>query len=421
MANRKRKRRNPETYKLIVVAIFFVAILAIFIKAPNYRFDLIPKETIRLVYNTEELTTELEKEMIRDEQGEIYLAMEDVKRIWDEDIYFDQENQQIITSTDKKLATMVMGEKEITINSSKVETYATIFEKDGSYYLPIQEFRDVYNIEVNYISETNTVTIDNLEERYLIANSNKTMGIKWLKDTFSKNVDKVERGDPLILDVNQDLNEKWLKVRTQRGKVGYVKKTQISNISTLRDDLTDEKQIAGTVYLFIDEFASPANAPNRTGEPLDQKVNAVAPTLFRVQRSDQSNLRSNIGTAGTNYISWAHTQGYKVWPMLTNPSMEETTANMLKDYSSREKMINDIVSAVLTYELDGITLRFEGIEDTENFIRFVSELSPRLKEIGKVFVLDLTKLENISIERVEKVVDYIIQDSYENSKMVVLQ
>ena len=85
MANRKRKRRNPETYKLIVVAIFFVAILAIFIKAPNYRFDLIPKETIRLVYNTEELTTELEKEMIRDEQGEIYLAMEDVKRIWDEE------------------------------------------------------------------------------------------------------------------------------------------------------------------------------------------------------------------------------------------------------------------------------------------------------------------------------------------------
>lgn len=420
MAKKRRKRRNKESYKLIVVAAFLLIILAILIKAPNYEFDHIPKETIRFVCNTEEMTENLSKKVIRDEQGEIYVSIEDVRKIWDKGIYFDAVNSQIVTSTDKKLATMKLDEKIISINSSKVETYAGILLQDGTYYLPIQEFSSVYNIEVRYIAETNTVTVDSLDERYLIANSKKNMGIKWIQDDFSKNVDTVERGNALILDIHQDLNEKWLKVRTTKGKVGYVKKKQISNISTLREELIREKQIEGSVYLFIDEFESAAKAPNRTGEPFDQKINAVAPTILRIQKNDKSNLRSNIGKAGENYVAWAHNQEYKVWPMLTNPSMEETTASVLADYAVREKLINDIVSAVLKYNFDGITIRFESGTNHENFTRFLSELSPRLKEIGKVLVLDKTKMTDYDTEAVKDILDYVITESYADSKMIVL-
>jgi len=421
MANHKRKRRNKDTYKLIVVAIFLVIIIIVFHKAPNYVLDLIPKQTIRLIYNTDDLTLGLVKPIIRDEKEDIYIAVEDIRKIWDENIYYDEQNEQIVTSTDKKLATMKKGEKIVTVNSSKVETYGTLLEIEGTYYLPILEFQDIYNIDVQYIEKTNTVTIDYLEERYLVARAKKNIGIKLLKDSNSRSVDKVHKGESIILDINQDLNEDWLKVRTQNGKVGYVKNKQISNISTLRDELTAEKQIAGDVYLFIDEFASPANAPDRTGEPLDQKVNAVAPTLFRIQKSNDSNLRTNIGNAGTNYISWAHNQEYRVWPMITNYQMEETTENLLNDYALREKLINDIVSAILKYDLDGITLRFESVQNSQNLIKFVSELSPRLKEIGKVFVFDKTKVGDIPMERIEKEVDYIIQDSYEESKLITLK
>jgi len=420
MAIKKKKRKNPDSYKFIVVGLFFLGILLVFWKAPNYKMDLTPKQTVRLVYNTQELTPYLNKPIFLDEQGEMYLSLEDVKAIWDADIYFDTENNQVVTSTDKKLATMKMGEKQLVVNSSKVETYAELQEKDGTLYLPIQEFRDVYNLDIRYVTETNTVTVDNLEERYLVANSRKNMGIKWLKDNISRSVDHVEKGDMLILDIEQDLNEKWIRVRTQKGKVGYVKKKQISNISTVRDNMLAEKQIAGDVYLFVDEFASAAQAPNRAGEPLDQKVNAVAPTMLRIQRNSQSNLRSNIGTAGTRYVTWAHNQGYKVWPMLTNPDMAETTASVLQNYASREKLINDIVSAILKYNFDGITIRFEKVEDTENLTRFMEELAPRMKEIGKVLVFDKTKLGDIPMERIEKKIDYLIQDSYESDKMIKL-
>lgn len=420
MSKKKKKRKNAESYKFIVVGIFFLVIWLVFWKAPNYQMDLTPKQTVRLVYNTEELTAYLNKPLFLDEQGGIYVSLEDVKAIWDSGIYFDVENNQIVTTTDKKLATMKVGENQIVINSSKIETYATIQEKEGIWYLPIQEFKDVYNLDIRYVTETNTVTVDNLEERYLVANSKKNMGIKWLKDDASRNVDHVQKGDMLILDIEQDLNEKWIRVRTQKGKVGYVKKSQVSNVSTVRDNMLAEKQIEGTVYLFVDEFASAAQAPNRAGEPLDQKVNAVAPTMLRIQRNNQTNLRSNIGTAGTRYVTWAHNQGYKAWPMLTNPDMAETTASVLKNYASREKLINDIVSAIVKYNFDGITIRFEKVEDTENLIRFIEELAPRMKEIGKVLVFDQTKIENMPMERIEKKVDYIIKDSYQNSKMIQL-
>ena len=420
MSKKKKKRKNQERYKFMVVGIFFLVILLVFWKAPNYQMDLTPKQTIRLIYNTEELTAFLNQDIFLDEQGEIYVSLEDVKAIWDADIYFDAENNQIVTTTDKKLATMKVGENQLIVNSSKVETYATIQEKDGVWYLPIQEFRDVYNLDIRYVTETNTITVDNLEERYLVANSKKTMGIKSLKDSISRNVDHVQKGDMLILDIEQDLNEKWIRVRTQKGKVGYVKKNQISNVSTVRDNMLGEKQIAGDVYLFIDEFASAAQAPNRAGEPLDQKVNAVAPTMLRIQRNNQTNLRSNIGTAGTRYVTWAHNKGYKIWPMLTNPDMAETTASVLKNYASREKLIINIVSAIVKYNFDGITIRFEKVEDTENLIHFIEELAPRMREMGKVLVFDTTRIENMPLERIEKKVDYVIKDNYQNSKMILL-
>ena len=174
------------------------------------------------------------------------------------------------------------------------------------------------------------------------------------------------------------------------------------------------------MYLFIDEFASAAQAPNRAGEPLDQKVNAVAPTMLRIQRNNQTNLRSNIGTAGTRYVTWAHNKGYKIWPMLTNPDMAETTASVLKNYASREKLINNIVSAIVKYNFDGITIRFEKVEDTENLIHFIEELAPRMREMGKVLVFDTTRIENMPLERIEKKVDYVIKDNYQNSKMILL-
>lgn len=69
-----------------------------------------------------------------------------------------------------------------------------------------------------------------------------------------------------------------------------------------------------------------------------------------------------------------------------------TTTEILNDYKLREKLINNIVTAVVTFNLDGINLDFEYLNESDKdvYSRLVIELAPRLKELGKVLSVDVT-------------------------------
>ena len=118
-------------------------------------------------------------------------------------------------------------------------------------------------------------------------------------------------------------------------------------------------------------------------------VNVVSPAFLSLQDGGKGNLVANVGTAGTNYINWAHNNGYKVWALLSNNSDKPTTTEILNDYKLREKLINNIVTAVVTFNLDGINLDFEYLNESDKdvYSRLVIELAPRLKELEKFYLL----------------------------------
>lgn len=118
----------------------------------------------------------------------------------------------------------------------------------------------------------------------------------------------------------------------------------------------------------------------------------MSPTFASLTRLGKGEIKTNIGQAGQNYITWAHNNGYKVWAMVSNNSMKETTSEILRDYTLRETLINNIVKLTMDYEIDGINIDFENIyqEDKEFFSRFIIELAPRLREYGKVLSVDVT-------------------------------
>lgn len=115
-------------------------------------------------------------------------------------------------------------------------------------------------------------------------------------------------------------------------------------------------------------------------------------SILSITRWRQRKHVANVGTAGTNYINWAHNNGYKVWALLSNNSDKPTTTEILNDYKLREKLINNIVTAVVTFNLDGINLDFEYLNESDKdvYSRLVIELAPRLKELGKVLSVDVT-------------------------------
>lgn len=420
---RKKKEKRIYIYKIIVTIILALAIMWILNIAQNYIRNEISDKT-NLVINNGNVTKSLKNDVIV-EDGVIYISTKDIANFFDGNITYDDKYDQIITSSDTKLATLKIGENKCTINSSDTRIIASAKKIGDQFYLPFSEIsKGVYNVETKYIQETDTVVLVSLDRALTYANSSKNNSIKYEPTIFSKTVDKVEKGDTVTVvnSKGESQNNTWTKVITENGKIGYVKTNSLANTKQIRNELTIEKQIDGNISLVWDYFSQYASAPKRTGSI--KGVNVVSPTFFSLQKLGRGNIVANVGQAGEDYIKWAHNNGYKVWALLTNDGMKETTSEILNDYKLREQLINNIITIVMTYDLDGINLDFENMYETDKnmYSRLVIELAPRLKELGKVLSVDVTAPDgspewSLCYNRnlIGEVADYIVFMGYDQN------
>ena len=420
---RKKKEKRIYIYKIIVTIILALAIMWILNIAQNYIRNEISDKT-NLVINNGNVTKSLKNDVIV-EDGVIYISTKDIANFFDGNITYDDKYDQIITSSDTKLATLKIGENKCTINSSDTSIIAPAKKIGDQFYLPFSEIsKSVYNVETKYVEGTDTVVLVSLDRALTYANSSKNNSIKYEPTIFSKTVDKIEKGDTVTVvnSKGESQNNTWTKVTTENGKIGYVKTNSLANTKQIRNELTIEKQIDGNISLVWDYFSQYASAPKRTGSI--KGVNVVSPTFFSLQKLGRGNIVANVGQAGEDYIKWAHNNGYKVWALLTNDGMKETTSEILNDYKLREQLINNIITIVMTYDLDGINLDFENMYETDKnmYSRLVIELAPRLKELGKVLSVDVTAPDgspewSLCYNRnlIGEVADYIVFMGYDQN------
>lgn len=388
------KEKRFYIYKLIVVLVFALAVWFVLKTATNYIKDDIVGKT-NLVINNSNTTKNLKNDVIV-ENGVVYVSTKDIANFFDDHIFYDNKYNQIITTSETKVATLKLNENKAKVNGSTVDLVASAKKIGEQFYLPFSEISEsVYNVETTYIEDTNTVVLVSLDRELTYANSSKKNSVKSKPTMFSKTVDKIEKGDNVTVVPSKNGDENgWTKVTTENGKIGYVKTTTLANTKKIRDNLEMEKQIQGNVSLVWEYFSKYAKAPQRT-EKIDG-VNVVAPTFFSLSDSKKGAIVANVGQAGQNYINWAHSNGYRVWPWVaneaTNKADKDLTSEILNDYKLREKLISSIVSAVEMYNLDGINLDFENMyeSDKDAYSRLVIELAPRLKELGKVLSVDVT-------------------------------
>ena len=388
------KEKRFYIYKLIVVLVFALAVWFVLKTATNYIKDDIVGKT-NLVINNSNTTKNLKNDVIV-ENGVVYVSTKDIANFFDDHIFYDNKYNQIITTSETKVATLKLNENKAKVNGSTVDLVASAKKIGEQFYLPFSEISEsVYNVETTYIEDTNTVVLVSLDRELTYANSSKKNSVKSKPTMFSKTVDKIEKGDNVTVVPSKNGDENgWTKVTTENGKIGYVKTTTLANTKKIRDNLEMGKQIQGNVSLVWEYFSKYAKAPQRT-EKIDG-VNVVAHTFFSLSDSKKGAIVANVGQAGQNYINWAHSNGYRVWPWVaneaTNKADKDLTSEILNDYKLREKLISSIVSAVEMYNLDGINLDFENMyeSDKDAYSRLVIELAPRLKELGKVLSVDVT-------------------------------
>ena len=409
----KKKKRIMKAFITILV-IIIVAIIGYKI---NDYVILDKNKTINLIINNKNVTSNLKKEIFI-EDDEIYISKQDLGNFFDKYIYEDKENNKIVTTYENKIGAISLKENEININGSNKETYAHAIEKNGTIYIPIQELEDVYGIEIKYIENTKALTIDSIAKEQKKAIITKNVAVKSSKKIIAKTVDRVKKGSYVVV-VSEEKG--YTKIRTENGKLGYVKSNKIANTVVVREEIKETKQIEGKVNLVWDYYSEVATAPDRTGVTMDG-VNVVSPAFFHL--NSKGELTENIGQEGKKYIEWAHSKGYKVWPMVQNAGsgMINVTSEIMNNYNKRQKLINEIVSLCVEYKLDGINLDFENMkqEDKDMYSRFVIELTPRLKDMGVVISVDVTAPDgsetwSMCFDRhvIGDVADYIVFMAYD--------
>ena len=353
------KAKKLKFMRNVIVGVIALLIAAFIINiAPGYKRDKY-KDVVNLIIDEHNVTEDLKNMLYINENKTVYMSEEDVRELFDENIYYDQQYNQIITTSYTKVANIEIEEKQMNVNDSKVNMLDAIIKINDKIYLPISDMELVYNIKIKYIEETNRVVIENLNRGLIKATVTDNASIRSKQRSLSKDVGEVVKGEQV--SCYYTTSRGWRQIRTENGTVGYVKANKLDDEYIIRQDM-EQKQKAKKIK--IDLSQNQFNYTDENGE-------------------------------------------VKLWQTINLKSMSNDIEEMLKDYKTRTQTIDVVMNLLGGNDIKGININFDGIEDKEVCKRFAIELSPKLREIGITTCVTLTK--DMKTKEYENIVDYIAE------------
>ena len=353
------KAKKLKFMRNVIVGVIALLIAAFIINiAPGYKRDKY-KDVVNLIIDEHNVTEDLKNMLYINENKTVYMSEEDVRELFDENIYYDQQYNQIITTSYKKVANIEIEEKQMNVNDSKVNMLDAIIKINDKIYLPISDMELVYNIKIKYIEETNRVVIENLNRGLIKATVTDNASIKFKQRSLSKDVGEVVKGEQV--SCYYTTSRGWRQIRTENGTVGYIKANKLDDEYIIRQDM-EQKQKAKKIKIDLSE--------------------------------NQFNYTDENGEV-------------KLWQTINLKSMSNDIEEMLKDYKTRTQTIDVVMNLLGGNDIKGININFDGIEDKEVCKRFAIELSPKLREIGITTCVTLTK--DMKTKEYENIVDYIAE------------
>lgn len=383
----KRKSINIKNIIVLVVIIFLVLI----IRQVIFNFYLNnQKSCIRILFNNEFLSY---SDPVYIEDSVIYVSENDIKNIFDPNIYYNLSENELITTYNMHVAVLHLNENKILINDSEVEIDGNLKEFASKIYLPLTDLKIVYDLEINYSEKNNIIILDSTNMAKTKVFAIDSTKLKKKIGILSLNTAKVSAGDELYVVSNEG---KYKKVRTVNGDIGYIKNKKVSDEEILRENLEkNEKE--------IEVFESSEKTTSSLGNLDVSKDYYEVINWFSLNKDNEISVFNDYKSG--EYILYKDLlEGHavKIVAQLTNDTL---ISSSLITYEQRSKIINELYNYVMESGISGIAINFEKIDDLNSFYRFVIELTPKFHESGiKVFVKDNG---NIKKSKIKNIVDFI--------------
>lgn len=192
--------------------------------------------------------------------------------------------------------------------------------------------------------------------------------------------------------------EKWSKVRTMDGYVGYIENRKLEPGEQVTPQSTFEAPVYTSISMeekvrlgFHQVTRQEGNQTLENYVGNTKGMNVIVPTWFNVVSSDGT----YTSLASREYVDKAHEMGLKVWAMVENVSTEESvkkldTRQLMSSTSTRKKLIADLMKEADTYGFDGFNLDFESLkaEAGPHYVQFIREMSVACRGKGLVLSID---------------------------------
>ena len=393
-----KKKLLPVLCVMAILALI-IGIISISVFIRKYSFSK-ERQDLNEYYNIsaeDQVAIILDHELIEThakfENDSIYLDYQFVHDMINPRFYWDANENILLYATEQALYTVNADKTSYQVNKANTEYGKTILRptSDSAY------------IELDFVNMFSAITYayyENPKRLVITSTWGKTTFASIKKDTQLRTKGGIK--SPILADVKKgdkitvlETDEKWTKIATDDGFVGYVTSKSLVNTTTetLESGFPEEtfshiekpEKICMAWHQVTNQTANRelANILART-----KGINVISPTWFYL--NDNSGNIADL--ASTDYVDYCHNHNIEVWGLVSN--LENSNADstyVLTHTSTRQNLVNQIVANAIKYELDGINLDFESLNGNEvgdAYIQFVRELSIKCGNNGLVLSID---------------------------------
>lgn len=421
-------RKKIKAVIFIVVPIIVIAAVVLLVKKYMPSREVVDLEARYPLEEGEVLLVmqdEISEVKGRTFNQEIYIDLDTVVSFFNKRFYFDEKENLLIYTTPTETIKAEVGSSDYFINKSKKSFQTPIVKVEGGkVYIAVSYVEQFSPLETTLFEKPNRLVCKykfNQEYRYAsIKKETKLRTGKSIKKPILKELQKDD--EVTILSKKKAESDKFLKVITGDGIIGYVERKRLSGIESRTETTDYEEPVYASIskdykinLVFHQTFNQDAN--NNLLNLLDttKGVTTLVPTWFSIA----NNSGEITSIASDTYVTRAHNAGLEVWGLCDDFDKDNVDmGELLSRTSTREKLENELIAAAIKHELDGINIDFERITESvgKDFIQFIRELSIKCRSNGIVLSIDnYPPAYTAYYDREEQgiVADYVITMAYD--------
>lgn len=385
---------------LIVVIILFMVLGSVIEKYTPSKdrqdladyYHLTSTDDVAIILNNEVL--DISARMI---DGTVYLDYETVHDMLNSRFFWDTNENKLLYTTPSDLISADAESTTYYVTKESITLDHIIVKADiSTAYIAIDFVKQYTDFQYEVFEDPNRVVITSEWGDYTTASAKTNTEIRYQGGIKSPILADVEKGTELTVLMP---DETWTAVATSDGIIGYIRSKALGSTSTatrssdyVPEEFTHIRKDFKINMGWHQVTNTSANAKVSSVLQNTKGINVISPTWFYL-----TDINGNIGSlASSDYVSYCHQNGIEVWALVSNfgakdQGLENPDLTQVLTYSSRrENLINNLISAAIQFNLDGINLDFEAVDPVcgDAYIQFIRELSLKCANNGVVLSVD---------------------------------